>query len=176
MNAEFVNVAKRRASAKALAEMDEARRMRNAAAHGHTGAPQTDSKEAARQTEADSPRTKSVIHWFAASAQGNYRRSAARRPCASARFFRFAELLCHILPQAVRHESFEPAYFDEKADYLKARKKFKGLFARKWLVLCFSLRYLLLMAQSLAGMCSEKGKKAFWAALGGTILWLIRGR
>jgi hypothetical protein len=75
-------------------------------------------------------------------------------------FFTLIELFSFILPQKIRSNIFEPAYNDEKADYLDARHRYQSSFAGLWLSFWFSAHVVLMVAQCICGMCSERIKRA----------------
>jgi hypothetical protein len=88
--------------------------------------------------------------------------------------FRFVDLFSRILPPKVWAESFEPYFEDSKAAYLLNRRRFQGRFERKLVALWFLIWMLYALIQSFWAMCDEKLKKAFWAALGGAVVWFKR--
>jgi hypothetical protein len=90
------------------------------------------------------------------------------------KLFRGIELAAVIIPVKTRKESFEPAFEDAKDDYLAKRRKFRGHAARTWLAFCFCLHIIVIVGQSLLTLCSEKTKKALWAAFGGIITYFSR--
>jgi hypothetical protein len=83
------------------------------------------------------------------------RRFQANESRPAHRVFRFIELLSHVVPTRIRRESFEPAYNDEKADYLKSRVQYKSKAARRWLAFCFGLHVALMVVQCLWRMCGD---------------------
>ena len=64
------------------------------------------------------------------------------RPC---------EKLSSLLPSIVREATFEPAFYDSKADYLQALRQCKSSRAKRFLTCCFSLRVALIVGQCLFG-------------------------
>jgi hypothetical protein len=89
--------------------------------------------------------------------------------------FKAIELGSFIIPVKARREAFEPAYNNSKSDYLIALREHKRGLARKWLTTCFTVHVAGLVWFTFWNMCSEKGKKALWAAFGGVVVWFRGG-
>jgi hypothetical protein len=87
------------------------------------------------------------------------RKRAGEVSLPSQRLFNVLELFSRILPAKVRRDSFEPAYNDEKKDYLHSRHIFKSKPARRWLAFWFALHVSLMVGQCLWGMCSGSVKR-----------------
>lgn len=83
--------------------------------------------------------------------------------------FAFYDKLSFILPAKTRQEVFEPAFEDEKHDYVKWINKHPK--SRGFLTMLFGIHFWVLMAQSLGSMISEKMRKVLWATLGGLVMW-----
>ncbi len=81
----------------------------------------------------------------------------ARR--ATQRLFRLVGLLSRILPVKVRMDSFDPAYNDEKKQYLEDKRRYQSKCARRWLAFCFGFHVAWMVGQCVWCMCSEKVKR-----------------
>lgn len=88
-------------------------------------------------------------------------------------FFGFVELFSRILPLKVRTEAFEPAYHDLKGDFLRARRRHKSVWARRWIAFCFGTHALLAVAQCFWGMCNDTVRRAFLSSLSHIFKWLL---
>lgn len=84
-----------------------------------------------------------------------------KRTTALSRVLKFGELFAFLLPPKIRREAYEPAYNDLLADFLLARR-YKSLWARRWLLFCFLVRTGWMIAESFRVMFGQKLRKMLW--------------
>jgi hypothetical protein len=77
----------------------------------------------------------------------------------SGKIFNFPRLwtmFSFILPRKVRNEVFEPALEELKEDFLVARKLRSTRGQRRWLTICFTVRTIILVAQSIRAWLGDR--------------------
>jgi hypothetical protein len=113
-----------------------------------------------RELPAEPSQQKVVLDTVKEILEAEVRRSQASKSKAAFRnLFRLIELFSRILPIRVRAESFEPAYNDEKKQYLEDRRRYATGAARRWLALCFGLHVVWIIVQCFGCMCSGRLKR-----------------
>lgn len=70
-----------------------------------------------------------------------------------------------LLPKKIKVEAFEPAYNDMLADFLIAKNKYRSKAARRWLLVCFGFRTVLMIADCLRVFAQDKVWKGIEAFL-----------
>jgi hypothetical protein len=67
-------------------------------------------------------------------------------------FLRSVELLACVLPGRVRQRHFQPAFYEDKKQYLLDRRIHRSKQGRIWLALCFLSNVIILIVQTAWGM------------------------
>jgi hypothetical protein len=80
-------------------------------------------------------------------------------------FPRVWKLFAFALPREIRTRVFEPAHQELLEDYIIAQGLYQAKWPRRWLILCFSIRTILMVLDSLRAMLGAKLLKlAIWTA------------
>ncbi len=86
-------------------------------------------------------------------------KSAHLVPIASPGFPRFWSLFGYLLPRETRVRVFDPRQQELLEDYTLARRSYRTIWARRWLVFCFTFRTALMVLECFRAMAVDK---MFW--------------